>query len=144
MLHSMIKWIDHNRYLAGVILVGLTITVLLIGCQPMTTSVLNPPKQVTGAELQREAVIVSKDAESKLQQLELAKADIERKLELRARLVEIAGGIGQAVTSGTLNPASGIAAALQILTLAAASGAIADNRRKDKVIAQSKEDKTSA
>ena len=141
MVNAVLKWVDHNRYLVTVILVGLVISIMLIACQPMTTSVLSPPDQVTGTELEREAVIIAKDAESKLQQLEIAKVDIERKLELRAKIIEVAGGIGQAVASGALNPATGAAAVLQIITLAAAGGAIADNRRKDKVIAKGKEDK---
>jgi len=141
-VHKTLNWADHNRWLVAAAIIGIALSVALIGCQATTQSVLHPETQVTAAELDREALTVQMEAELALkklegqtQQLKLAKADIQRQQELRAQIVGIVGAVGTAAAEGAVSPASGIAAAVQLLTLLALGGAVLDNRRKDKVIA---------
>ena len=133
-LHSLLRAIDHNRWLVVALLIAVALSGWLIGCVPKTASVLDPGREVTAVELDREAVVIQARAEAELRQLELARADIQRQAELRAKIIEVAGSLGTAAVAGQISPAAGIAAVIQVLTLAAAGGAIADNRRKDKVI----------
>ncbi len=133
-LHSLLKAIDHNRWLVVGLVLAAALSGWLIGCAPTTASVLDPGREVTAVGLEREAVQVQAEVEAKLQQLDLARADLQRQAELRAKFMEIAGSLGTAMAAGQVTPAAGVAAVIQILTLAAAGGAIADNRRKDKVI----------
>ena len=142
LIHKALNWADHNRWLVAAAIIGIALSVALIGCQATTQSVLHPDVQVTAAELDREALIVQTEAELALkklegqtQQLKLAKADIQRQQELRAQIVGIVGAVGTAAVEGAVSPASGIAAAVQLLTLLALGGSVLDNRRKDKVIA---------
>ncbi len=137
-LHSLLKGVDHNRWLIVGLIVAVALSSLLIGCVPKTASILYPDRLVTAAELEREAVQIQGDAEAQLAQLELARADLQRQAELRAKVIEIAGGLGTSLAAGQITPAAGIAAVIQLLALAAAGGAIADNRRKDKKITELK------
>lgn len=132
-LHKVLNWLDHNRYLAVTILLTAALSVWLVGCQPMTGSVLKPGEKVTAVELEREAVVVQADVEAKLKQLELAQADIQRQVELRTQAIQILGGLAETATTGTFTPATGINAVVTLLGLIGL-GAVADNRRKDKVI----------
>ena len=133
-LHKVLKWIDHNRGLAVMLCAALLVCLAFAGCQPKTQSMLNPGERVTGDVIQREAAIVEADYGAKLQAFEIAKTDLQRQYELRAKIVEIGGALGTAAIGGGLTPVAGIAAALQLLTLAAAGGAVYDNRRKDRKI----------
>ena len=133
-LHSVLKWIDHNRGLAIGLAGALLLSAAFAGCQPKTQSVLNPPEKVTGDVIAREAAIVEGDYAAKLAAFEVADADLQRQYELRAKIVEIGGALGTTALGGGLTPAAGLAAGLQLLTLAAAGGAVYDNRRKDKKI----------
>jgi len=133
-LHKALKWIDHNRYLSTALVVALLIAVAFAGCQPTTQSVLNPGEKVTAVELQREAAVIKADYKAKLKSLEVAKADLEQQYELRQQIVGVVGALGQTAAGGGLTPTAGIAGAVQLLTLAAAGGALVDNRRKDKII----------
>jgi len=133
-LHGVLKWIDHNRGLAIGLAGALLVCLAFAGCQPKTQSILHPPEKVTGDVIQREAAIVNADYEAKLAAFEIAQADLDRQYALRAKIVEIGGALGTAALGGGLTPAAGLAAGLQLLTLAAAGGAVYDNRRKDKKI----------
>jgi len=133
-LHGVLKWIDHNRGLAIGLAGALLVCLAFAGCQPKTQSVLHPPEKVTGDVIQREAAIVEGDYAAKLAAFEIAQADLDRQYALRQRIVGIVGTLGTTAAGGGLNLPAGIAAGLQLLTLAAAGGAVYDNRRKDKKI----------
>jgi len=135
MLHKALKWVDQNRYMAVAVILAVGLAVWLLGCQPMTASVRHPGEQVTAVELEREAALIESDIQAQLKALEMARADIERQVALRAQAVEILGGLATAATTGTFTPATGINAGLTLLGLIGL-GAVADNRRKDKVIAE--------
>ena len=133
-LHAVLKWADHNRWLATFLVLALLCAVGFAGCQPKTQSVLNPPQKVTADVIQREAAVVESDYEAKLAAFEIAQADLERQYALRQQIIGVVGALGTAAAGGGLTPAAGVAGAIQLLTLAAAGGALVDNRRKDKVI----------
>ena len=133
-LHTAFNWLDHNRYMAVAVVLAVSLAIWLVGCQPMTQSVLHSDQTVTANELEREAAIIDGEIQVKLKALELARADIERQVALRAQAVEILGGLATAASTGTFTPAAGINGAITFLGLIGL-GAVADNRRKDKVIA---------
>jgi len=135
----MLKLIDHNRYVAGMLAIGLLMCLGFVSCQPTVPSIITPGKVVTSDQLAREVQSVQSDYDAKLAAAELAKAELARKVAQRARLVEIASGVAQIAATGGLNPVSGAAAAVQVLTLLGLGGAVLDNRRKDKVIKAKKE-----
>ena len=130
MLHNLLNWLDHNRWIVAGLIVTVLGAVWLVGCPATTMSVLRPGEKVNAQELQREAVQV----DGLVEQLALATEDIAAKNARRAQMLEIAGGVGQAVATGTVNPASGVAALFQLGTVCLAGGAILNGRRKDAVI----------
>lgn len=136
--HGFFKWLDYNRFLVAGALLAILLAVLLASCTPKTTSLLNPPAQVTDAQLQSELVTIQTDYDAMIQKAEIAKADLEQQYATRAKIVEIVGGVVNLAASGGLNPATGAAAGLQLLTLLGGIGLLLDNRRKDSVIAQAK------
>lgn len=138
-LHSIANWVDHNRWLAFALALWVAVCIGFAGCAPKTPSVLYPPKKVTVAQLDQEAILIQKDAEAKAAALEAARSDLQRQYDLRNQIIGIVGGVGQLAVSGTINPASGLAAGLQLLTLLGLGGAVLDNRRKDAVIAAKSE-----
>jgi len=144
-LHAVLNWLDHNRYLAIGLLVAVLLSAGIVGCQPTTASLTTPGEKVTATELEREAVTVGADLAKRGASLEAdvaaynaalaaAAADIERQYAIRAAIVETVGSLGVAAAEGTISPAAGIGAIIQLLTLGAAGGLLLDNRRKDKVI----------
>ena len=136
MLHKALKWADHNRYLVAALVVSLVVSIVFVACAPMTNSVLNPGTEVTAAQLQAEAATLKGDYAAKLKLLKLAQKDIEDQIAFRTQIVAIVGSLGEAAVGGALNPTVGLAAAMQLLTLSIAGGALMDNRRKDKVLAK--------
>jgi hypothetical protein len=123
------------------------------------------PVKVTRAELAQEVVIVAADTEKskaaialdqakvvqetstlnadiekKNQLIVLASADLDKQDALKAQVIETLGGIVTVAAGGTLTPATGIAAAIQLITLLALGGTVADNARKDTVITTLKVD----
>ncbi len=130
--------IEHNRYLVMALVLAALTAVLFTSCAPLTQSIVEPGKMVTSDELEREAITVQADYDQAIDSLEVAKADLAAKYAKRQKIIEIAGALGQSAVEGTVNPAAGLAALLQLATLGAAAGAVVDNRRKDKVIAKSK------
>ena len=144
-LHKLLNVADHNRWLVVGLVAAVLVAAALIGCEPRTVSLRTPGERVTAAELEREAVAAAAELEAR--QAELAAAveahnaavaaaedDLSRQIELRRGIVEAVGAVGAAAAGGTLTPAAGVAAMVQVLTLGAAAGAVADNRRKDRVI----------
>lgn len=137
-LHAVLKWADHNRFLAGLLVVALLGVLAFAGCEPTTPSVLRPGEKVTTSQLQSEAAQIDADYEAKAKQLEIAYTDLQSQYAKRQQIVGIIGALGQAAATGGLNPAAGVAGAIQVLTLAAAGGLALDNRRKDKQISAAK------
>jgi len=134
-MEKLKKAIDHNRYLAIALVIGLVVCVAFVGCQPKVRSLLDPQATVTAEELQREWVQIEADFEAKAEEVEIAQAELQRKAELRAKIVEIAGGFAMSAARG--DPISAGAAVGGMMQIAAL-GLVWDNRRKDKVIKKRK------
>lgn len=133
-LHGLLKWCDYNRGLVVGIVIGLALCIGFASCTPKTGSLFTPGKEVTSAELDREIITL----EAQVKAAEAAKEDLQRQYELRAKIAAIAGGLGQAAATGVVSPETAIAGVVQAFTLCAGIGAIADSRRKNKVIAAAK------
>lgn len=155
-LDKIFKAVDHYRWtfislLLGVATIG--IGGASVGCESKTFSLLVPDKQITRTQLQIEVIEgkATLDGEAKAIEValashnakvtafnakaEAAEADLDRKDEIRAQLLESIGAVATQAATGAFNPVSLIPMALGGLSLALGLGASADNRRKDKIIA---------
>jgi len=141
-LRSTIQWTNRHRYAALMMVVGLAVSAWLIGCDATTASVLEPNKQITRPELQRETVtiqaeyeralaVLQAEYEAKAKALAAADVDLSRQEEMRAKVAGILTGVAQAAAEGGMTPAAGINAGLTLLGLFGL-GAVADRRRKTK------------
>jgi len=128
------KAVEHNRFAFGVPMVLLVMALAVTSCEPRANSIMEPGETVSAAELQIEVVQVEADFEAKMQAADIGAAEIERKRLKRAKIIGVIGGVATAAAQGAVNPATGIAAGIQLLTLGIAGGVVADNRRKDKII----------
>jgi hypothetical protein len=162
-LHRILKWVDHNRFTVLGVLLSIGLSVWLVGCQPETTSTLDPSKNVTAPELQQEIQIKQAQFNERAAQLEIAAskleaesrlmeadaetyneaataavADLQKQEEQRKEVIRYLGGLGTAIAEGTVNPASLIGGVTQLLLLGLAGGIGADNIRKGVVIKRQK------
>jgi len=139
------KLIEHNRYTVIGILVALLSAAVFVGCDITTESLTTPGEKVDQVELDREIVTVEADLAKRQAALNAdieahnaavatAQDDLQQKAEFRATIIETVGSVGLAAAEGTASPAAGVGAFVQLLTLGAAGGLLADNRRKDRVI----------
>ena len=151
-LHNVLKWLDYNRGLAVALVLGVIAASWLVGCDVKTSSIIDPARQVTATQLDREittlqgnldkrsAAIKAQEAEYNSDvaaantNIEAANADLEAQVQLRLKLIEMAGGIGSAVASGGFTAPAAIGSVVQLLTLLATGGLVIDNRRKDRLI----------
>ncbi len=152
-LHSMLKWLDYNRGLVAALVLGVIASAWLVGCDVKTGSILDPTRQVTPSQLDREITTLqgqmdkrasaiktmeaeyNADVTAANQNIVAANADLDAQEALRLKLIEIAGGIGTAVASGGFTAPAAIGSVVQLLTLLATGGLVIDNRRKDRRIA---------
>lgn len=152
--HKLCKLLDYNRWLAAGLAAGAILAVLLIGCRAKTESLGAPGRKVTAgqfqlevidqtaslerraAEIERQRSAYNADVAALNQKIEAGRADLQRQEELRAKVIEFAGGLIATAASGApVTPGAAAGAALQLLTLLGLAGAAVDNRRKDRVIA---------
>lgn len=157
LFHKVTNWIDHNRGVFTMVIVGIVVSVGIVGCQPTTTSLLNPERKVTVAELDREVIILdqqfSKRASiittlrdefnfavlSKNAEISMAEEDLERKYEARAELINIVGGVAATIASGaTLSPPAIVSTVLSVVGLFAVGGLGYDNVKKGRKIKEQK------
>ena len=156
-VHSIGKWIDHNRYqFMAIIIFCLVGGWLLCGCVE-TQSLLNPETKVNDVELQQEiAVIQGTIAEKEAainqaisnldaevdkynQKIEIAVEDLAKQAEMRQKVLEIAGSLGTAALTGGATASTVLPSVIAFGSLLAAGGTIADNRRKNLIIKQQKD-----
>lgn len=153
-IHSFLKFLDHNRYAVIGILLAVLAAAALTGCAITTASTMTPGEKVTATELSREvavaeagfagrqadleagAAVLNADIEAHNAAVDSARSDLQQKAEFRATVIETVGALGLAATQGTISPAAGVGAIVQLLTLGAAGGLLADNRRKDRMITE--------
>jgi len=120
MLDKIIKLIDHNRWIVIAAIIATLLFFWLCGCESQVSSIVEPSKTVTRAELQLE--VENFVALAKIRFDRLDKDD-----ELKELIVNNAFLIAQ---GGAINPLGVVTSMMSILGI----GAVVDNRRKDKVI----------
>ena len=154
--HKLIRWADRDRgKMIGVVLASMVVTGIL-GCRPMTGSILTPGEEVTSAQLASEAAVLNggfanraaklqmmadeleADRNTVQQRLTAAQDDIDHQYALRAQIVNAAGGLAVGIAEGGFSAATGTTAAVTIMTTLLAAGGWVDGRRKDRVIAELK------
>lgn len=112
--------IKHNHMLIAGIVCSLIITLVIIGCEPKTQSLINKNHKVTRAELNIEL-------ETLLATAQLRSKDLDRQEQLRDLIFQSALQVTQ---GGQLS----IPGLLLALGNVIGIGAIIDNRRKDAII----------
>ena len=144
-MHTVLKWIDYNRYTVIGALLAAVIALGVVGCDPKVTSPISG-NQVTTHELTAEVTSekINLEAqwatiETKLKQLETktgpAYAELERKqLAITQALVFV----DQLITQYAGPAGAPIATAIGLAGLFFGGGVKADNRRKDAIIAENK------
>ena len=132
-VHDVMKWIDHNRYLAIAFVIGsgIIIAMLLGGCVPTATYDGIEHDAIT---LAAEGDKIAARHASEIADYEAAGSIIANKTERNNQINEILGSLGTAALSGTITPQAGLAAGFQLMTLLGAGGLLIDNKKKDKVI----------
>ena len=158
-VHSVINWIDHNRYtVASVLLFILTLGIVtsLTGCESATTGLVaasdGTTVKVSRSEFQRQALVGEKDFAVKRIELDSLMAafneeikafnqrvqagleDLAKQDAFKSELLDTIGVVAIGATEGTLNPAALLPIGIGLLGGALGLGTSADNRRKDKVI----------
>ena len=139
-LHKLFTWLDHNRYAALGITLAVVGTVWLGACQPMTTSVLNPPAKVSGTGLEREAAQIASDYDAKIKQVALAREDLAAQLVIRQQIASTLGSVATMAATGQVDVTNIIGSAITLLLVVGGGGLLIDNKRKDGVIAKQKAD----
>ena len=159
LFHRLVKWIDHNRWtfvaFALPIIFGIC---LAAGClESKTTSIMDPGKMVGRPQFVAEAQIIKGNLEIEKLNLQNAMAQFNAKVELtdsqiesgietldekdlrNAKIFETLGGLALGIVGGTVTPGAIITSMISIAGLLYGIGKAADNKRKDKVIAENKE-----
>lgn len=133
-LHDFLNWVSYNRGAAVGVVASIAVSIYMLGCEPQTVSILDPSKKVTACQLEREIVTIESDYAEKVKIAELAKKDLEEQFAFRAKLVELAGGVGNIVASGTPSTGGVVGSLVQIISLIGAGALFYDNRRKDALL----------
>lgn len=130
-MKNLVKWISKNQGVFVAVIICIGLLVWTIGCESSVTSLTDPTKKVTAAELNLEietealrmqAELAQLMKQAQLKQLELRRQDaIKQKLLDFALLTSEAGAFNMSGLIGLVAGVVGI-------------GAVVDNRIKDKVI----------
>ena len=159
-VHTTLKWIDHNRYAVASVIAFLTAMVLVLnltGCEATTAGLQNgdAPK-VSRSEFQRQALVGEKDLavrrielEAQMaafneevnafnQRVEAGQDDLARQDGFQQQLLDTVGLVATSAAEGAFNPAALVPIGIGLLGGALGLGTAADNRRKDKVITELK------
>lgn len=124
-------WISHNQGLFVALVICAGLLVWTLGCESKVTSLVDPVRKVTAAELDLELESESARLEAELDQLvrsaQIKQAELARQDAIKKKLFDFAA---LSATSGTVNPAGIITLVGSLLGI----GAVVDNRIKDKVI----------
>ncbi len=112
--------IRHNPFFFVAMAALIVLLLWIFGCEPTTTSPLDPAVKLTRSQLKIEF-------ETYMQRVELANEDLTRKEQLRDLLLNQAFIIAEGTT---VNPFAMLTTAFSILGI----GSVLDNRRKDRVI----------
>ena len=160
-LHTILQWIDYNRYKVLGVVLAIAITGWLYGCEPKETSLIDPGKQVTYEQFQLEVVAETTGLNKKLADYETMGVKLQedvnafnavvvqtednfaKQYEFRQKVIEFTGGIVTSALSGNpINIADTVATGITLLALLGGTGAYADKRRTDVVLKNLKQPTT--
>ncbi len=142
LLHTALNWLDHNRWTAAGLALGVAIMLAVVGCEPRAISpVSGEPAtaaqiqaDVEGFIAQQQAAVAAIEAnvQAAVIKAEAAVAEINARkaaiAEAILTLQEVLGGFAGPVGAPLVSLAGGLALS------AFGIGALVDNRRKDSVI----------
>jgi len=125
------KWIRHNQGMVLSLIVVAAVAAWTFGCESKVTSMIEPAKMVTAAELELEIDLetarLNLEIQNLISQAELKKEDLARQDAIKQKLFDFAA---ITVDGGSVNPAGVVGLLFSICGI----GAVIDNRMKDKVI----------
>lgn len=130
-MKTLRKIVSHNQGQTSAIVIVAVLVLWIYGCQSKVSSLIDPSRQVTRAELEIEVERALKkpdaDLDLILKQSKIKIAELDRQDEVKMALVDFA-----AITAEgkKVNPAGVAGLIFSVLGV----GALADNRIKDKVI----------
>jgi hypothetical protein len=129
---EQVKTLRHYRNSAVAVVITVILSIWLLGCESTTSSLIDPEQKVTRSILEEEFNFLSSKIDANIDEIKLEYQkrleDLQRQDEIKRAITEASAAVAQ---SGTINP-------LGIVTLLAAImgiGSIADNRKKDGIIA---------
>jgi len=157
--HTVLNWVDHNRYtLASILVFILTMSIVfaMTGCESATTGLTaatdgSAPK-VSRSEFTQQALVGEKDFAVRRIELDSLAAkfneevaafnqrvqagldDLASQDEFKQQLLDTIGSVAMGASDGTLNPMALVPIGIGLLGGALGLGTSADNRRKDKII----------
>lgn len=156
-VHTVLKWLDYNRYKVIALLVIASVMVWGLGCQSETASLTDPGQKVPysvftaqaaqeAAKLQGERAQLMAQVEAFNAQAEALQAritagaeDLANQEKIKADLFNMAAGvITQAAGGEPITAAGIIGTGLAALALVGGFGALADGSRKDKLLEETK------
>lgn len=128
---AIMKWIRHNQGVFVALLVCCGTLIWTFGCGSKVTSLIDPAKMVTAAELdleiEEESLRLQAELDSIIRRAELKQEELRRADAIKQKLFDFAA---ITVDAGTVNPAGVLGLVFSVLGI----GAVVDNRLKDKVI----------
>ncbi len=151
-LHSILTWVDHNRWLFVGLLLAVVSSVWLMGCEVKTLSLIRPGEKVTAAAFETEAIdgsaeleYASEDLEANIKKhnrkvatfnakIERGRADIQHQIEVREEISSTISGLVGSAVQGKIDPLQAVASIGTLAALLGLGGAWRDNRRKDKLL----------
>ena len=126
-LHSMLKWLDYNRGLVAALVLGVIASAWLVGCDVKTGSILDPTRQVTPSQLDREITTLQGQMDKRASAIKTMEAEYNADVTAANQNIVAA--------NADLDAQEAIGSVVQLLTLLATGGLVIDNRRKDRRIA---------
>lgn len=128
---AIMKWVRHNQGVVVALLVCVGTFIWTFGCMSKVTSLIDPTKMVTAAELdleiEEESLRLQAELDSLIRRAKVKQAELTRQDSIKQKLFDFAA---ITVDGGTVNPAGVVGLLFSVFGI----GAVVDNRLKDKVI----------
>lgn len=150
--HQFLKWISYNRYKIFGTVLACAMVVILFSCEPKTTSIIDPTKEVTAdqfhqeyndevSKVERELLLLEQWSEELADKYELGAKDLDQQIEQIEQWLELGSGVVATALSGNPIAWTDILPTAGLLLLSGlTAGSVFDQRRKDRVIKNLKYD----
>jgi hypothetical protein len=133
--HGITNWLDHNRWLVVGVIFTATTAAWTVGCQSTTASPSGSGIDVNWIQLKAEV-------DSFAARVVAAEADLANQDAIKQKFVSISSGLATAALGGTFNPTQLITSLVTVAGVAGSAGLGLDNRRKNKIITNLKNNGT--